>query len=170
MSPASNRHGRLQGVIYSLLEKIGHGRALIECSIDTPEGVKVADVAWGSEEFFARHGYTTPYPEAPEICVEIRSPSNGQGDNINPKHERRLVRSLTPSPSPACGGGERLESLRDYGVTAEEEMRFKTRLYLQAGAREVWIILESGEARFFGPEGERSQSEYGIDPRPHLEH
>ncbi len=129
MSPASNRHGRLLGVIYSLLEKIGHGRALIECSIDTPEGVKVADVAWGSEEFFARHGYTTPYPEAPEICVEIRSPAN-----------------------------------------SEEEMRFKTRLYLEAGAREVWIVLESGEARFFGPEGERSQSVYGIDPRPHLEH
>lgn len=76
MSPASNRHGRFQIVIGAMLEKIGGGRALIECSVDTPEGVKVADVAWCSDAFFAVHGYETPYAQAPEICVEVRSPSN----------------------------------------------------------------------------------------------
>lgn len=76
MSPASNRHGRFQGVIFAMLEKIGGGRAMIECSIDTPEGVKVADVAWCSDAFFSAHGYETPYTQAPEICVEVRSPSN----------------------------------------------------------------------------------------------
>ncbi|MDP2433362.1 MAG: Uma2 family endonuclease [Pseudomonadota bacterium] len=129
MSPASNRHGRLQSVLAALLEKLPQGRTLIECSVATPEGVKVADVAWFSDAFFDRFGYETPYPRAPEICVEVRSPSN-----------------------------------------SEEELHFKTRLYLGAGAREVWIVLETGEARFFGAEGERAQSEYGLDPRPLLNH
>lgn len=129
MSPAGNRHGRLQTVLASLLEGLGGGRALIECSIDTPEGTKVADVAWCSDDFFARHGYTTPYPQAPEICAEVRSPFNN-----------------------------------------EEELRFKTRLYLEAGAREVWIIPETGEARFFDADGERAESAYGVDPRPLLNH
>ena len=50
MSPASNRHGRLQLVVAALLEKQPNGRALIECSVATSEGVKVADVAWCSED------------------------------------------------------------------------------------------------------------------------
>lgn len=129
MSPASNRHGRLQGIVFSMLDKLPEGRALIECSVATLEGVKVADAAWCSDAFFARHGYETPYPRAPEICVEVRSPAN-----------------------------------------SEEELRFKTRLYLEAGAREVWIVLETGETRFFGAEGERARSEYGVDPAALLKH
>ncbi len=53
---------------------------------------------------------------------------------------------------------------------SEEELRFKTRRYLEAGAREVWIVLESGEARYFGAEGERAASESDLDPRPLLNH
>jgi Uma2 family endonuclease len=34
------------------------------------------DVAWASSGFFVKHGDTTPFPEAPEICIEIVSPSN----------------------------------------------------------------------------------------------
>ena len=46
MSPASNRHGRIQGKIYSYLEKYGvEGELYLECSIETRKGVKVADVA-----------------------------------------------------------------------------------------------------------------------------
>ena len=77
MSPASNRHGRLQGKIYSLFARHGStGEIYLECSIKTRKGVKVADVAWGSKAFFARHGERTPLPMAPDICVEILSPSN----------------------------------------------------------------------------------------------
>jgi hypothetical protein len=32
--------------------------------------VRVPDVAWASPEFIARHGVTTPFPSAPEICAE----------------------------------------------------------------------------------------------------
>jgi Uma2 family endonuclease len=33
-------------------------------------------VVWGSPDFMAAYGEITPYGRAPEICVEIISPSN----------------------------------------------------------------------------------------------
>lgn len=79
MTPASNKHGRLQVRISTLLErKLKKGEALIECSIQTTEGVKVADVAWCSKGFIKQHGYETPYSHAPEICIEVVSPSNSK--------------------------------------------------------------------------------------------
>jgi Uma2 family endonuclease len=127
MSPANNRHGRLQLLIGSFLERTLGGEALCECSINTSEGVKVADVAWCTLDFLAQHHYQTPYPVAPEICVEIRSPSN-----------------------------------------SHEEIRMKVALYLERGAHEVWIVLETGEVRFFGSEGERSESIFQVNPRSEL--
>ena len=62
MSPASNLHGKRQGEIFSELRKKRGGVVIIECSIQTEDGVRVAD--------------QTPYPQAPELCVEIMSPSN----------------------------------------------------------------------------------------------
>ncbi len=79
MSPANNIHAALQGKIAAFLERVlPHGMVLTECVVDTPEGAKVPDVAWCSPEFFARHRKETPFPVAPEICVEIRSPSNSR--------------------------------------------------------------------------------------------
>ncbi|AFZ51581.1 Uma2 family endonuclease [Dactylococcopsis salina] len=79
MSPTSNRHGRLQVKLSLLLAKYASdGELYLECSIDTRKGVKVADVAWSSPEFFAEYGEITPLPVAPEICIEIVSPSNSQ--------------------------------------------------------------------------------------------
>jgi Uma2 family endonuclease len=81
MSPASNRHGRLQGEIYSILrEKSGKGKCYIECSVETSKGVKVADVAWASNDFFKTFGDETPFIKAPEICVEVLSPSNSKNE------------------------------------------------------------------------------------------
>jgi Uma2 family endonuclease len=76
MSPATNRHSRWQFRIGVLLERALGGEALVECSILTRKGVKVADVVWCSPAFLARHGYETPYVQAPELCVEVASPSN----------------------------------------------------------------------------------------------
>jgi len=85
MSPASNNHGNLQYEVAKKLDKGSRsGKLIIECSITTPEGVKVADVAWASDEFIEKHGFKTPYNVAPEICVEVISPSNAQGE-INEK-------------------------------------------------------------------------------------
>lgn len=82
MSPASNNHGNLQfetGVKIRDSKK-GKGKVIIECSIQTSQGVKVADVAWASDSFIEKFGFETPYKHAPEICVEVVSPSNSQGE------------------------------------------------------------------------------------------
>jgi len=79
MTPASNRHGHLQVEIAYLLKTLRpEGRTLTECSVDSPSGVKVADVAWLSVPFVETHGEATPFERAPELCVEILSPSNSR--------------------------------------------------------------------------------------------
>ena len=82
MSPASNNHGNLQfetGVKIRDSKK-GKGKVITECSIQTSQGVKVADVAWASDLFIEKYGFSTPYKCAPEICVDVVSPSNAKGE------------------------------------------------------------------------------------------
>ncbi len=80
MSPATNKHGSLQMRIGIHLNQIlRNGELVTECSITTSKGTKVADVAWMSDEFieqFGDDGAYKEFPQAPEICVEIVSPSN----------------------------------------------------------------------------------------------
>lgn len=77
MSPASNRHGlfrsRLAGLLARLLPE---GESITEGSIQTSDGVKVADVVWISDALLQRYEGATPLPVAPEIVVEIAAPSN----------------------------------------------------------------------------------------------
>ena len=81
MTPASNEHGLYQALIVQWLAKLGtDGHAITECSVLTSAGVKVADVAWAGNDFFKRHGRANPYPEAPEVVIEILSPSNSQAE------------------------------------------------------------------------------------------
>src|SRR5438128_11054037 len=81
MSPASNRHGRLQIEIGSELKRqLSNGIAISECSILTRIGIRVPDVVWASADFMQAFGEITPYQRAPEICVEIISPSNVQAE------------------------------------------------------------------------------------------
>lgn len=77
MSPATNEHGMYQAKLVTLLSRLlDVGTIVSECSIQTSEGVKVADVAWASDDFMRRNRGKNPYPEAPELCVEILSPAN----------------------------------------------------------------------------------------------
>jgi Uma2 family endonuclease len=81
MSPASNRHSRLQGVIaLALGTQLKDGVILPECSILTRIGIRVPDVAWASSSFLTSYGEITPFMRAPEICVEVISPSNVQAE------------------------------------------------------------------------------------------
>lgn len=81
MSPSSNRHSWLQSEIQEFLRRhVAGGYAVIECSVGTSEGIKVADVAWASTEFLRRHGTADPYPQAPEIVVEVLSASNTRAE------------------------------------------------------------------------------------------
>ena len=79
MSPASNRHGIQQAKLVRLLAQMPlDGEIATECSIATHLGVRVADVVWMSSGFQVKYGEQTPYPQAPELCVEILSPSNSE--------------------------------------------------------------------------------------------
>ena len=84
MTPASNKHSRLQSLIGALVERnLKKGEALTECSVQTTDGVKVANVAWCSKAFIKLYGYETPYPHAPELCIEIVSPANSKEEMVN---------------------------------------------------------------------------------------
>jgi Uma2 family endonuclease len=75
MSPASNDHGRVQAKLSQRLFQLT-GQAFVEASVATPVGLFVPDVAWASAEFMAQHGNETPFTRAPELCIEVASPSN----------------------------------------------------------------------------------------------
>ncbi|WP_198265343.1 Uma2 family endonuclease [sulfur-oxidizing endosymbiont of Gigantopelta aegis] len=84
MSPASNNHGRIQSRLAALLlNQRPNGEVITECSIMTSDGVKVADVAWLSDSFIQKYDFITPYPKAPELCIEIMSPSNSKAEIEN---------------------------------------------------------------------------------------
>ncbi len=77
MSPASNWHCILQGrIIRKLGVLISDGEVMPECSVQTDRGVKVTDVAWASQKFLTHHRDQIAYDAAPELCVEVLSPSN----------------------------------------------------------------------------------------------
>ena len=77
ISPATSQHSFLQGLIQDALRRIREdGFFYKECPIQTSKGVKVADVAWASDEFVRMHGRKSPLQRAPELCVEVLSPSN----------------------------------------------------------------------------------------------
>ena len=77
MSPTRNIHGFFASRIAHLLkELLPSGETLVECAVETADGTKVADVAWASPETFAVIKPEFSCSVAPEICVEVLSPSN----------------------------------------------------------------------------------------------
>ncbi len=81
MCYAEFSHGGKQYDIGKLIEKHGpSGRVTVECPISTSDGVKVADVAWVSKKRLLQIGGRTALKAAPEICVEVISPSNKRGE------------------------------------------------------------------------------------------
>jgi Uma2 family endonuclease len=75
--PPAPSHGSFQSEISYLLRSfMRRGRVLTECPISTADGVKAADVAWASRARFRELGNRACFPNAPEICVEVLSPSN----------------------------------------------------------------------------------------------
>lgn len=77
MSPADYQHSSCQGEIIRWLNQcLPQGRAIPECAVETIEKTKVPDVVWISQERHLRVRGHASCPVAPEICVEILSPSN----------------------------------------------------------------------------------------------
>jgi len=112
--PPAPVHGSHQAAIAHWLYKLmPEGRVLSECPISTADGVKAADVAWASPERMRELGDQVCFPQAPEICVEVLSPSN-----------------------------------------TKAEIKEKTALCFDAGAREVWLCApEDGKMVFLAPSG-----------------
>jgi len=98
LSPTSVIHSVLQSRMAVLLQNQLGGQVFTELAIETSLGVRVPDVAWGSDEYLRKHRQELHASKAPEICVEIVSPSNHP-----------------------------------------QEMRNKTRLFLEVGAIEVCL-------------------------------
>jgi Uma2 family endonuclease len=77
--PAAPHHGLFQSRIAINVEKLmSHGEVLIACPMSTIDGVKAADVAWVSAQRWRELGNRACFIQAPEICVEVLSPSNSE--------------------------------------------------------------------------------------------
>ena len=74
--PPSGQHSRRQGTITVLLDRLLGGQVLPGCPISTVDGVKAADVGWYSQSRFATIKDQAAFEQAPEVCVEVLSPSN----------------------------------------------------------------------------------------------
>lgn len=75
MSPPGVYHGLVQGRLIVTLTALG-GQPLGEVPIATPMGLFVPDVAWASARFMSLHAEENPFMTAPELCIEVVSPSN----------------------------------------------------------------------------------------------
>ena len=84
--PPSGSHSDRQGRITILLDRHLSNHTLPECPISTIDGVKAADVGWFSAERFARVDGQNAFEIAPEICVEILSPSNTAAEMRHKRH------------------------------------------------------------------------------------
>ena len=79
--PPAPSHGSYQVRVAALLDALlTAGRVLTECPISTADGVRAADVAWASPDRMRELGERPCFPHAPEICVEVVSPSNTQAE------------------------------------------------------------------------------------------
>ncbi|MGO8677986.1 MAG: Uma2 family endonuclease [Limisphaerales bacterium] len=79
--PPAPSHGSFQLEIGRLLwNLLPDGRVLTECPISTADGVKADDVAWVSPEGMKELGEQVCFPHAPDICVEVLSPSNTEAE------------------------------------------------------------------------------------------
>jgi Uma2 family endonuclease len=75
-SPPPPDHGSRQSDIAFTLRSLLGGRTVTECPLSTSDGVKGIDVAWFSKGRFADAYSSRFFLRAPEIYVEVLSPSN----------------------------------------------------------------------------------------------
>ena len=75
--PAAPYHGRLQSKLSDKLAGLG-GEKTIEAPIATPLGLFVADLTWSSQKTPPGSQFDNPLMRAPELCIEVVSPSNSR--------------------------------------------------------------------------------------------
>ena len=80
MSPVNTEHGAIAANLAVTLSAQLGGRVLVGVGVRTPSGVYAPDVAWCTDAFLEARRNETPLETAPQICVEIASPSNAIHD------------------------------------------------------------------------------------------
>jgi Uma2 family endonuclease len=79
--PPAPIHGNRQGRIGALLlQLLPDGEIFTECPVSTAGGVKAADVAWIAPYRRENMAELVLFELAPEICVEVLSPSNSAAE------------------------------------------------------------------------------------------
>jgi Uma2 family endonuclease len=63
-------------LIRELARQRREGTTLPECPIETDIGMRVPDVVWASPEFMAQHRNVKELRVAPDLCIEVLSPTN----------------------------------------------------------------------------------------------
>ena len=77
--PTNPKHSRTQGKIIRLLDRLMEGgESFPELAVDTDDNTKVPDVVWASDKTLEahRHEPEASWSSAPELCVEVLSPTN----------------------------------------------------------------------------------------------
>ena len=75
--PPAPAHGdRESEIVFQLKSLLPEGRTITDCPVSTSDGVKAPDVAWVVPERRQEVRSLMCLIRAPEICVEVLSPSN----------------------------------------------------------------------------------------------
>jgi len=75
--PLNAVHGSYQAEVgFQIATHLPQGRTITVCPISTSDGVRATDVAWFSAERIDSHREEIVFTVAPEICVEVLSPSS----------------------------------------------------------------------------------------------
>lgn len=80
--PPGGEHSERTLRIQLELRRLLGGRPLPECPISTIDGVRAADVGWYSDQRFSEVEGQIAFEIAPEICVEVLSPSNTPSEMV----------------------------------------------------------------------------------------
>jgi Uma2 family endonuclease len=78
--PAASHGGYQFEIAFQLRTLMPTGRVITECPISTADGVKATDAAWASAETLKNLAEQSVFMRAPEICVEVISPSNTKAE------------------------------------------------------------------------------------------
>ena len=81
MAPADASHSIYQSEIAYLLRRLlAGGKTIVELAVMTGDNVKVPDVVWAARKTMRMHEGESSWSSAPEICVEVFSPTNTRAE------------------------------------------------------------------------------------------
>ena len=79
--PLTAQHGALQSEVVTRLHQLSpEGVSVTVCPVSTSDGVKLVDASWMSRERYEPMRDCEIFETAPEICIEILSPSNTRAE------------------------------------------------------------------------------------------